>query len=305
MSARKMELLRNKKIIQFLSSQSFFEDISDSTSEFSKLNYVSLFEERETRNLQGIQLRIAEFHNTISHFLRILPIIQRIDNISINSLKSRYNKFIKKISSEATQGDNDNSRIFLDVTFTITQNTMTGIPRVVTEIARQGLKHGVTPVILYEGNAYKYDHVSDRFDIVTFQKRDIFIHPDAGWNYLNDLLKTLEILKINGGESVFILYDIIPLIYEQLSDSTHVLAFQNWINLTIEKCDYALCISKSVADEYLVLLNNYKLNTSTIKSIGWNHLGSDFYSSTANTASVQIQDATKSKRPFFFIRRDD
>ncbi len=250
------------------------ENAAQSTPSSSSANLINYI---DTANLVGIRLRAAELYNTLMRALLGRYISRRNQKSALNHLTGKYIDFCLSNSIDIQNFDlNTTNRIFLDVTYTILQTNITGIPRVVTEIAKIGARSAIIPVFIFENNIYAYNPLISKIELIVFNSNDCYFQADAGWNYLSELSSILDSINQISAKSVVLLYDLIPCNYPILSNSSHVKVFNEWIDIQLTKSKYMICISKSVADE---IINNIRLrndNNIYLSSIGWSHLGSNF-----------------------------
>jgi glycosyltransferase involved in cell wall biosynthesis len=283
-----MHKIINDKITEFLN-----QNIEPDTPEIGVTGNVNFSE------LSGIILRMAELKCTIAR----LFYGDNTEDCEHKEKIDRLNNFLKKLDDRYEIFKNEDflsksARIFIDVSFTINEKSTTGIPRVVKEITKFGLTIDAIPVVLSDNKVYTVTQ-SNSFVPINFRKGDIFIHADAGWNYPKELSQALAEVSSNGGQSIVFLYDLIPLLYPQLSNYKHVLAFENWLNIVLAESNHIICISKSVADELISLLDCIQKTSHKIHSIGWSHLGCDFAVKPANASEVTRSFSTIISHPYF------
>ena len=252
-----------------------------------------------TTNLQGATKYLVELHNTILSTFIFANLSNKIQINKLDAKTESFRKFAKTIClNHESYNKKTKYRIFFDVSFTISQKNTTGIPRVVREIVAQGTSAGIIPVFFNEGEAFQFN-ADQTFSAIKFQRGDCFLHADAAWNYPDDLSKVLTEVSDVGGKSILFIYDLIPLIYPKLSSETHVLAFNAWLRVSLEKSHYILCISKSVADEVMEILNSGDFYAPRLEAVGWVHLGNDFQFFQSSEISKRALDVTNCNTPYF------
>ena len=253
----------------------------------------------ETNNLKGFSLKFAELHNTILFIVFGGKLQENIKRNKIYQLKKYYQNFVNVKTIYSPCITENLPQIYLDVTFSMAQTSVTGISRVVAQICKHGVYQQVIPVFIHESNVYYFNNSSSKYLTVNFKSDDILILPDAAWNYMEDLFVIFDKISINNAKVVTILYDLIPLDYPKLSNAHHVAAYVSWLKLIVSNSDYILSISKAVADDLLRYLECAAIESKCPKSIGWAHLGSDFCTSTTTPSICSDNDRILIPEPYF------
>jgi glycosyltransferase involved in cell wall biosynthesis len=256
--------------------------------------------EKNTENLSGIFLKFAEFYNTIFR-ATIKSHLDRLEKIELfENYKENYINFIRSTKLQVNQlSVDDNETILFDITYTMRQNLITGIPRVVTELAKAGAVCDVIPVFLFEHKVYYFNPSSQDVVAITISKHSTIIFADASWNYLSDLNFVLKELNRMGGRGIILIYDLIPLVYPKLSNENHVKAFSNWFKVALSQSYSILCISKSVAEELVCMINIQSHDDCFNKRIAWFHLGSDFEAKSTRLETNYDPKIMEIKKPYF------
>jgi glycosyltransferase involved in cell wall biosynthesis len=256
--------------------------------------------EINTVGLSGFKLKLVEFYNTIIRLL-LGDYFKRRDRTA--RFTKAKNDYINYLSKNLIIGNNSyktlSQRIFLDVSYTMTQSYITGIPRVVTELAKNATNNCAIPVFLFEGNAYYFDFTAGKFDQVQLDENAVILYPDASWNYPEDIRASLEMLNDCGGKGVVLVHDIIPLQFQQLSNENHVKAFKHWLSLVISKSNRFICVSMAVANELEIYINTHSTNLDSCIHIGWAHLGSNFDATLAENTNKLNDDISSIHAPYF------
>lgn len=191
-------------------------------------------------------------------------------------------------------------RIFLDVTATQRTGLRTGIERVARALVNQFLQdpiltYRVEPVYLSNlGGSWHYRSASsftlDLLQCPADEIEDYPIEPIKGDLILGLDISGAEMVQAAesslyqkyrniGVESYFIIYDLLPLKYPHFFPQGTNIAHEKWLE-AVTNCNGALCISKSVSDEfYLWFKENCKKSDHLFK-IGWFHLGGDIENSS-------------------------
>lgn len=295
-----MDFLSNDKIQQYLRNQAQLITLDEHTPLNPSNSTFSLLKKNDTKNLTGVKLKLAEFHNTLLKIFYDKYSIANNRKATLQSLKDHYINYFKDFDRNINkQTFEEPSRYFIDITFSMQQKSITGIPRVVRELVKYGIDLGLTPVFIEANNLYFFDQSKQEFSPVVFSKNDYLILPDAGWNYLEDLCLIQNKLKKCGGNTIILLYDLIPFMYPILSSSSHVNAFNYWMHKVVFQSDYVLCISKSVYNELLLLITSKQADANSIQAIGWAHLGCDFTESQSNNLTDVINKFVEKHNTYF------
>ncbi len=275
------------------------------SSDYCAISYTKkwrFFEDIHTDNLSGINRKIAEFYNTLIRFFLKSYQTRKRNAEALNLSKNNYLEFIYKNGIVPTNSANLDARIFLDITFTITQSSITGIPRVVSELAKIGKFHGLRPFFIFAGELYCLSADASHIQKLNYEPGDIFIFADAGWNYLDDIQRVFGLISTSGGYSVCIIHDLIPLIYPQLSNPDHVHAFKLWLDALLKNNQDVICVSKAVSDEFLSLISCNDNKPNSIKNVGYNHLGCNYaYANNSNVSNHIVEICNKSVKIFLSV----
>ena len=170
--------------------------------------------------------------------------------------------------------------LLFDVTNITGKDTHTGIQRVVRELYEN--------MLALEAKAYPVQFVNDKwitsrefycrmekkkFDHIEYKVTNInntIFLPDASWeNY--EMLDSLELYA----NSVFVIYDLIPILYPETAWKGTKKVFEKWINGIIKKASKCVCISKYVADTFVEYYNAKKIKRNSPLKIYTIHLGFD------------------------------
>jgi glycosyltransferase involved in cell wall biosynthesis len=283
-----MQKLANQKITEYL-DKNF--DIDEGEVENPAKNNMNKFD--------YVTHKLQELKATIYRFISVSTDINRLKLNNQKKISAILSRFLNEHKILPQEMNSDcGSRIFLDVTYSINVKSMTGIPRVVTEIVTHSFPINVIPVVIIDDQFY-YLSKNNVLTPINLKCGDIFIHADAGWNYSNELSHALSEVSRNGGINIVLLYDLIPIQYPQLSNQNHVSAFSSWLNIIFSQSDHILCISKSVADEIVYMLSCINTPTHGLKSIGWSHLGCDFTVKSTSNSEMKIDNFPLFKAPYF------
>ena len=181
--------------------------------------------------------------------------------------------------------------LYLDVSTIVGHDAGTGIQRVVRETVRQlGLMEDlpcrIEPVrdtgqALYLARGFgarlfglPEPDGSER--LAEIGEGDVFLGLDLNIHDLPGLLRTLRWVRQNGGRAVVVVYDLLPMQMPACFPEPVQKLFPVWLDTITRHADGLLCISRTVADDLLALLDSCPPARRTPLSVGWFHLGSDF-----------------------------
>ncbi|CQI89612.1 group 1 glycosyl transferase [Yersinia rohdei] len=180
-------------------------------------------------------------------------------------------------------------KVFLDISSMIHTDFKTGIQRVVRSIANELLtKHDDVELIYSYANHrtfWKANTDNDGKYYLTDSDEVIDMYPGDKLIYL-DLHPALAIShkKINdrlrgrGIEVFYVVYDIIPILKPDGFVPELIEEFSSWLETT-SYADGVLCISRSVANEYIEWLEKNPPKRKSSLKIGFFHLGADIANS--------------------------
>ncbi len=180
-------------------------------------------------------------------------------------------------------------KIYIDISAMIHDDSKTGIQRVVRAITNELTKLVDNIEVVY---SYPYQrtfrqakrkdsgfyYVSDSDDVVDFYPKDKLVYLD-----LHPLLAVShrvinDDLKDRGVEVYYVIYDLIPLLKPDSFVEKLSLEFSEWAKTT-SYANGVICISRSVADEYITWVSHHAPARKTALKVGYFHLGADINSS--------------------------
>jgi alpha-1,2-rhamnosyltransferase len=191
-------------------------------------------------------------------------------------------------------------RLLIDVTDTISCGFVSGIQRVVRQLAKGAMESGAgIPVIIQDGELCPYLRSSTAPEKIEIVEGDKFIMADASWNDVPACRKAMERTSRRGGSNIVILHDIHALLYPGLFHPDNVRNCVSWFDAIVLKSDALVAVSKSAAEEFLayVLANEKTVNPKM--QVGWQHLGADFEIEIDEAPSPQIMQLCAGGAPFF------
>jgi glycosyltransferase involved in cell wall biosynthesis len=116
-------------------------------------------------------------------------------------------------------------------------------------------------------------------DPVETKRGDIFLGVDWPADVLPSLKPWFRAQTRHGMRSVFVVYDLLPLLRPDLFPPELPPMTLGWLNTVTEISDAAVCISRTVADELHTWLGQTMPNRSNPLPIGFFHLGADLRAS--------------------------
>lgn len=191
-------------------------------------------------------------------------------------------------------------RLLIDVTNTIGCDFISGIQRVVRELANAATEAGAgIPVVVENGALHAYSMRSARRQTIEVAPGDKFVMADASWNELSACRKAMDEVSLRGGSNIVVLHDIHPLLYPGLFHPSNVEAFSKWFDEALADSDALVAVSRSSLEEFLeyVLMNGKRVNPNM--RIGWRHLGSDVEAGDDDRRSPEVAAICAGRTPFF------
>ncbi|WP_165865848.1 glycosyltransferase family 4 protein [Lucifera butyrica] len=191
------------------------------------------------------------------------------------------------------------SRLLIDVSFTIEARNHGGIQRVVKNITTQLCQkeqrgwHAM-PVRSAKGKLYPCQGgrlfpagpvpLSDAQDAcLQLEENDIFLLLDASWLYYDDCREVIAQITQLRGRIYTVVYDLLPVLFPSCADSR----FSHWLETAVRESDGLVSISRTVADELAVYIQQQGLVHKQDLKIGYFHLGAD----------IQVLPAEAAVRP--------
>ena len=235
---------------------------------------------------------------------------------NIHSLETRLIENISKIPFAFSDSDlvetakaislnneqNNKRQLFVDISELKQNDPKTGIQRV----SRSILSHLLTspprgwvvePVYATRDQNYRYarQFTRDFLDFesgsvvdeyIEYQENDVFL----GLDLLHPSIVTFnrnqyQVLRKHGVKIYFVVYDILPILLPKYANEGVSAGHIEWMNIVSEN-DGAICISKNVADEVRVLMENNSRKTNMFK-ISWFHLGADIENSSPSKGFLE------------------
>jgi glycosyltransferase involved in cell wall biosynthesis len=198
-------------------------------------------------------------------------------------------------------------QLLVDVSELVRHDAKTGIQRVVRNVLSVLLASApvgfiVEPVYASEdGSCYFYarnfarrasgDSATALFDdpLIAFAG-DIFFGLDFQPILVPRHAAYYQKLRRRGVRVIFVIYDLLPLILPEAFPNGAAHTHDKWLRL-VSEMDGAVCISRSVANEFVEWLNVFAMTRARPFHIGWFHLGANLIHSSAR--SGQSNDASQ------------
>ncbi len=203
--------------------------------------------------------------------------------------------------------------LLIDVTETTKHDAGTGIQRVVNNIFYEIYKYKDERHVIPVQNYHKQFITSNKYAkrylgeaekpeyILPLQKEDKILLLDSSWEYAEDFSHILERAKNKNVLFFAVVYDLFPLQYPELFDTTaFVEMFTSWHNMILKNADSVLCISKTTADvvDWYYKKKQFKRNKPL--NLYYFHMGADVPGKTQE-ARPKIQDFVKSAKTFLMV----
>ena len=203
-------------------------------------------------------------------------------------------------------------RMYVDVSILADYDSGSGIQRVVKKILNCLLtndSHGyeVRSVINHCGY-YTYE---DRFidkesplngQAIDIESGDVFLGLDL-YVEKNDVLDDyLEYHRFRGLKVYRVVYDLIPVNFPQWFESHFSGLFEDWFRKITQFSDGVICISQTVAREFIDWYQTQTFDSKNKLNIGYFHLGADFkLDSESASPEKRISDKYSSEKTIRFL----
>lgn len=215
-------------------------------------------------------------------------VIEEINNSEFNFDSKEY-LYLSKLISLDIQPASRELTVFLDISSMVHNDFKTGIQRVVRSISNElKIKYNSIELVYSYANHRTFwkacidndghYYTTDSDEVVDMYPGDRLIYLDLHPALAISHKKINNSLRDRGVEVFYVIYDLIPIIKPDGFVPELVEEFAGWLETT-SYADGVLCISYSVANEYIKWLDkNLPKRKSSLK-IGVFHLGADIVSS--------------------------
>lgn len=215
-------------------------------------------------------------------------------------------------------------KVYIDVTNLVSVNFLTGIQRVVREVAVRMLKRDDLEVVLlaYAEEKKCFDILSNEefLKIYLYDKGDknalrthkrctveeiesgaVFFDIDSVWNSRLRRSDICPVMKANGVKLAVFVHDIIPVTHPQFSHSNTMYFFMNYIGAYLQYADIIITSTQSTLDEINKLSDELKLE----RKQGYvTSLGADFKlekKQTKNEVSDEVKEVVKDRKYILLV----
>ena len=210
-------------------------------------------------------------------------VIENIRSLNL-SLSSNKMQQVAKLLSENFRPVGREPKVFIDISSMVHNDFKTGIQRVVRALSSELINTLENVELIYSYanhlNFWKANLSDDKYscsendEVVDFYHGDkilyLDLHPALAISHrnINNRLKSL------GVGIYYVIYDLIPILRPEAFVKELSEEFIGWA-VTTSYADGVICISRSVADEYIHWLGLNKPDRATKLNVGYFHLGAD------------------------------
>ncbi len=134
---------------------------------------------------------------------------------------------------------------------------------------------------------------------VVFKNGDTLLFLDACWDM--PIWDEVKRAKASGAKIVFVIYDLIPLLYPQFCESSHIDEFKTFIDKTFAYADKYIGISKTVRDDVMCYMFKKDFYEASTKLYDYFYLGADFTNTNYSKGNIraEIKSFFDSKAPVY------
>jgi glycosyltransferase involved in cell wall biosynthesis len=190
-------------------------------------------------------------------------------------------------------------RLLIDVTQLARTDALSGIQRVVRNIARElSLLDAPLPPIelvqLHDGRLQRAGAVAARLfghpadavpeGAIDIHPGDLLFMIDSSWEQYPDFAAVFATVRQLGGRIVTVVYDLIPLRMPQFCSPGLVAVFQHWLALAVQHSDMLLCISRAVRDDVAAWLDEHDAHPDHPLELEYWRLGADIVPDASDQA---------------------
>ncbi len=264
------------------------------------LSYLQEEMEREERlvdpRLRFLVRKAQEFYWTVSRWAGL----SRLHDGQWRKPSGREAESLRVALAGDIPAPRETGRLLIDVTATHRYRRHTGVQRVVREISRAAVVSGEgLPVFIEEGRLFShFKHDRLPFEIEP-RAGDKLLLLDSGWGFFHEYPPVLRAARQAGTQVVGCLYDLIPLRFPAAAEAANGRAFAAWFEKVLLECGAIVCISKSVAEDFVAYLRETGRAAPESFRIGWWPLGADFGVPAEAAPSPAARELAGSQRPFF------
>lgn len=247
----------------------------------------------DTTTRSGVARKLSELSNTISKIVYRRAAPKQEENLAEAKLAQFVTEFMR---ASPTPQD---ARIYMDMTGTLRAGYVTGIQRVVRELARRGGSHGIVPIFLESGQPVAFDQSENQIQRVEFKRGDLLVMANSTWNYAGSAKIAMDKMQAVGGSNVALIFDLIPLLLPGAAPSRRLARhFQRWFDSCALACNGLVCISRSVAADVENYIAAKPRSNAERPWVDWFHLGCDLNVTNA-APSASIRGVIGETSPYF------
>lgn len=273
----------------------------------SKRNTLSNLSRDYVRDELSPEVISGEYYNSIeglyatSNETFVKHAINALGEIDAPSEGEGYWYNIAKLISSNTPRPLLQKQLFVDISELVQRDARSGIQRVVKSVLKELMDnppkgYRIEPVYaLLDGEGYRYARsytlnlmgCSENFlrdEFIEFRQGDIFLGLDLQQDITRNQLQKLLEMRRFGVKIHFVVYDLLPILFERhfISGRNAAESHGNWLRAIGECSDSLVCISKSVADELNTWMLENPIPRNGSLSVKSFHLGSDIQNSYAS-----------------------
>jgi len=216
--------------------------------------------------------------------------------------------------------DDNKRRLFVDISELVQRDAKSGVQRVVRNILKELIENPpngylVEPVyatMQSQGYRYASKFMSRFWDGADCDVEDEFIEPQSGDTFLGlDLQHHIVLyqapvytyLRQIGVHVYFVIYDLLPILLPHAFPEGTQPMHARWLGV-VAQSDGAICISRAVADELAVWMEDHGPKRLRPFNIGWFHLGADIVNSSPSCGmpdDAEVMLTCLGDRPSFLM----
>lgn len=185
---------------------------------------------------------------------------------------------------------NRGPRLLVDVTQMARTDALSGIQRVVRNIARELCLLDEVPMpielvelrkdVLHRATGVAHAVFGMGADAcppgqIDIQPGDILLMIDSSWEQYPYFAPVFNAVRQFGGRIVTVIYDLIPLRMPQYCSAGLVTVFQSWFAQAVAHSDMLLCISRAVRDDVSAYLEEHSMRPAHPLRLDYWQLGAD------------------------------
>ena len=223
------------------------------------------------------------------------------------ALSERPAKTVNTVSAEQPAVA-QSSRLIMDVSSTAQSPVLSGIQRVMHNLAKSALKQNEVEqsqtVLSYCRDSTGWYALSELSkpavnlqpqNRISFENNDSYLLLDSSWTFIDGQEPRLSDALVCGEEVVHGIHDIGPLTMSAMTDEGMPRAFRRWFEFVLGYSTGIVCVSRAVADEVYQLIQDIKLPRPM--KVGYFRLGADF----ANVEPDATELGFTKTRPTFLM----